>query len=404
MNYSADPEFTIEQEFSALRSRVLLAVLLLCTEAALYTGLLDTGDTLQRAGAFAVLSLTALMIWSTVSRFSTRLDVLSRRLGEQCALKEQTLTTSKIQERFIRNFLTFDDTLHPQLDRIVEHTERASHQIIDRVSTLAKTANQLVDHLEKARYNSDDLEQEVIKRSSSTSQLVVKLKDRLQSDQKKIGNLTERIQSMTGKVGMITQIAEQTNLLALNAAIEAARAGESGRGFAVVADEVRKLARTAASVAQEIETAMIDARKTIESGFDQDYRKEAEADAQEAHDALKIIHKLIEGYGEAQQFHKNLMTEMTECNASFATEIIAVLADIQFQDVVRQAVERMQTTLNKRNELSDRMTQLVEQDALTADQADRLLAQLECLRQDYEREENRHQHDTPPDGSHIVLF
>jgi len=54
---------------------------------------------------------------------------------------------------------------------------------------------------------------------------------------------------------------------------------------------------------------------------------------------------------QVSQDYKALFTLVTEHNASLAAEIAEMLGQIQFQDVVRQRIERIEQAVNKRNAL-----------------------------------------------------
>jgi cytochrome c556 len=113
-----------------------------------------------------------------------------------------------------------------------------SHEMLDKVSTLATNFSSITHKLESLEGISTDTE------TAS-------------------GMLMERTEDINGILSLIKDISEQTNLLALNAAIEAARAGEHGRGFAVVADEVRKLADKTQKAIGDINIALTSMKQDV---------------------------------------------------------------------------------------------------------------------------------------------
>lgn len=202
----------------------------------------------------------------------------------------------------------------------------------------------------------------------------------------------QNIELMIGKVGVITEIAAKTNMLALNAAIEAARAGEAGRGFAVVAAEVRSLAKGTATVAKEIGATMEDARKILGESSGHEHKKNAATDLLAAQEVLGTVRRVAEGYADMQQFYKTLMSVMMEYNTSLAKDLADVLGDVQFQDVVRQTIERMEDVTGKHISLMEEMAEMIEQGDWSHAHMDAIHEQFEQLQQEYTQEERVHQH------------
>lgn len=292
----------------------------------------------------------------------------------------------------MRDIVNFGWSVSPQLAFIVQDTDKAALHIVERVGSLAQTAHKLVDYLNKAQLGSNDMEQTMSARSESTSQVVERLSDRMHSDQEKIHMLMESLHAMIGKVGVITEIAAKTNMLALNAAIEAARAGEAGRGFAVVAAEVRSLAKGTAAVAKEIGATMEDARKILGESSGHEHQKNAASDLLAAQEVLGTVRKVAEGYADMQQFYKTLMSVMMEYNTSLARDLADVLGDVQFQDVVRQTIERMEYVTGKHIVLMEEMAEMIEKGDWSHAHMDAIHEQFEQLQEEYLQEERVHQH------------
>ncbi len=389
MNHAADSSRSLETRVSRLRqvATVGLLVIGVCAIAAM----LQPGNIELFGPGIAVLCLlVGVLLWTCISAIGTQATQLIASL-------EQLRAAVPASQRFCHQLAEVINTdqqlerkVQKNLDDVIRITNEAAHHIIGRVGGLAATANQLVEYLEKAKFGGN-LEEEVKERSSAVENLVRMLKGRLESDLEKVFSMTQSILTMTGKTAVISAIADQTNLLALNAAIEAARAGDAGRGFAVVAGEIRKLAQDAASAAQDIEFSMLKARAALEEGFDDGYRKRVESDTHEAQRVLETIQKLGGNYMETQAFYNALMAVMTECNTELVQGISELLGDVQFQDVIRQSIERMQAIRHQRDSIFERTAKQLSALDLSMVDLPSLKEALNKLRLEFGQEEERHQ-------------
>jgi len=290
----------------------------------------------------------------------------------------------------VDNHLRLDAALGERLQEVNSETEAAAMSLILRVRKLSDAANKLVAYLGNSNVQAGGMDHEIAESVAFITQIgsfVQELPDRLERDMKAMREAGDEIDDLVGFADVIKEISKQTNLLALNASIEAARAGEAGRGFAVVADEVRKLSERSGKAAVMIEKGLTEAQQTMQNGLKFNFLEDSAQQMRDASRVVDSIRRLEESYSDMLQYYKTLFAVVTEHNGNLALEIGEMLGEIQFQDVVRQRIERLENAVLERNAL---FRELAEGADASGDEVHQLAGRMRDVLDEYLANENRH--------------
>lgn len=237
-----------------------------------------------------------------------------------------------------------------QLGQLVELTETAAVDIVGELQLLDVSMRDLKDGVSRATELSARLMSDARARMQSNHDVVVRLghymEERLaesERERQRIARVVDESRDLGKLADAIRGIASQTNLLALNAAIEAARAGQAGRGFSVVADEVRKLSTVVGEAAGSIQTGIATVAETIASQFEARLnddgvvaeRRSLQAIAEQLESLTQGIQQVIEGEADTLQ-------RINDAAQLLDDGICRAMSCIQFQDIARQQIERIQ--------------------------------------------------------------
>lgn len=235
-------------------------------------------------------------------------------------------------------------TIH-ELSLMSENVGSGAAQVAAASRSLAQGASEQVAAVEdisgSARQTSFMATANVGK-TQSVSDLVAREQNQFAASAPLLGDMVsamEKIDTAGNRISkinkVIDEIAFQTNILALNAAVEAARAGEAGLGFAVVADEVRNLAQRCTQAARETAILIADSIVCTESGR----------------------HKV----GEVA----TAISALAEQSVSMGTLVNEVQAG-SFEQ--RQSIERIETSLNKIEEVTQQAAAGAEEGSAAAEE------------------------------------
>lgn len=233
------------------------------------------------------------------------------------------------------------------LTDIIGQTDTAASEIIGRAEEIDRSMGELQEIIGSLSSESESLSERANETIAANGETLSDLrayidmrKEDVEKDYRIVMTLAEKARSMTRFVEVLKEISDQTNLLALNAAIEAARAGEHGRGFAIVASEVRKLSTQSEQAASKIGQAMGQMATDIETQFSGKLNQNGLKGESTLLASLEAqLGKLGQGYEGLDRMNKQILGQVGVSTGDVARQVIELLSNVQFQDIVRQQIE-----------------------------------------------------------------
>lgn len=288
-------------------------------------------------------------------------------------------------------FLRLEQALDSSLNAVIGDTETSAQSIIGHIRRLHDSASTLTSYLDGSSLKAGDLGKEIVESVAFLADIgtfIEALPAKMERDLASVQAVVEEIRTLSDMAADVKSISLQSRLLGINAAIEASRAGPSGNAFKVVADEMRTLAGNSSAMAARINSGLSRAQDIVESGL-RSTLTESSQQLAAVSQAAASIKKLRDNLEDMNQYYKTRFAIVTKHNADLVKDIAEALGEIQYQDVVRQCIERIRIAAGRRNEAL-RTALETTGEAFGGDA--QLPLQLDLVLSDFLAEEQNHRH------------
>jgi methyl-accepting chemotaxis protein len=288
-------------------------------------------------------------------------------------------------------YLRLEEAIDGALQGVISDTDSSAQSIIKHVRRLHESASTLASYLSGTSLQAGDLGKEIVESVAFLKDIgtfIERLPEKMERDLSSVQALVAEIRFLHDMTADIKAISLQSHLLAINAAVEASRAGTVGSAFKVVADEMRRLAGNSSALAVKINKGLARAPEIVETGL-QSTIKESSSQLADVSTASATISKLRDSFEDMSEYYKTRFSVVINHNEDLVRDIGEALGQVQYQDVVRQSIERVRIAAVRRNEAMRKL--LLSTGGDPAEGAD-LPVQLDLILEDYLAEEQKHRH------------
>jgi methyl-accepting chemotaxis protein len=248
---------------------------------------------------------------------------------------------------------SYIDVMHGQIEGSLAESGSEVLALIQQLNLLNEQSGRQMGRISQSVKSGTALTETTQGRVEQNQKLIARLEAQLGDQTRELHGNYEQIRALAGEVSslmpfiqVISSIAKQTSLLALNAEIEAAAAGAAGRGFAVVASQVRELSKRSTSEAGKIGDKLTAAATKM--GADMSAAKTRLEQQSARTDLRELVSDMIEmqqDFNQSSRFALEVIVDVEAGHQEGTNRLMEAMGHIQFQDVMRQRLEHVQSAL-----------------------------------------------------------
>ena len=307
------------------------------------------------AAVLGVLNIVPLLIvewvnWMQAKRGVSRISAFNQLNRDQIS---SMLVADRSAAADMQDSKPYINVLHQQIGGSLAESEREVTALIEQLNLLSAQSSHQMERIAQSVQSGKAFTEVTRGRVERNKQLISKLEGRLgtqesemQGNYEQIRMLADEVKARTPIIAVIASIAKQTNLLALNAGVEAAHAGNAGRGFSVVANEVRELSNRSTSAAADI-AGKLNATASKVAGKMAEAQKVLE-EKHARHELQQLIGELTQmqqEFSNSCELQLNVISDVETGHRESVNLLLEAMGHIQFQDVMRQRMEHVQSAL-----------------------------------------------------------